>query len=242
MTRLALHGFTQRGAMWDEVASRVGGPWLAPDLPGHGGRPACTWGEAVGSIARLLAGVAPPRCLVGYSMGGRLALAVALDHAEVVDRLVLLSASPGIADPGGRERRLAEDRDLAGRIERLGVAPFLEEWLDRPWFGGGRVPPPEWRAAERAARLGSSAAGLAGALRLLGQGAQPYVGDRLGSLGMPVLLLAGADDPRYAALAQDMGRAIPGATVALIAGAGHALVGEQPAGVASLLGDWCPRE
>jgi 2-succinyl-6-hydroxy-2,4-cyclohexadiene-1-carboxylate synthase len=121
------------------------------------------------------------------------------------------------------------------------VAAFLDEWLDGPWFGGGQAPPAKWRATERAARLGSTAAGLAGALRLLGQGAQPYLGERLGELGMPVLLAAGADDERYAARARSMGERIPGSEVALLAGAGHALVGERPIEVAALLAAWVAR-
>jgi 2-succinyl-6-hydroxy-2,4-cyclohexadiene-1-carboxylate synthase len=241
MTFLALHGFTQRGAMWGEVAALAGGEWVAPDLTGHGGWPSCSWQEAVGIVAGWLGGSPPPRCLVGYSMGGRLALAAALDHPELVERLALLSAAPGLADPEARRRRAEEDLALADHIEEAGVAAFLEEWLDQPWFGGGRTPSPEWRAAERAARRGSTAAGLAGALRLLGQGAQPYLGERLGGLGMPVLLAAGADDERYAALARDMGERIHRSEVALVTGAGHALVGERPREVAALLAAWGAR-
>ncbi len=238
MTFLALHGFTQRGTMWDEAAALACGEWVTPDLPGHGGLPACSWEEAVATVAGLLGEAAPPRCLVGYSMGGRLALAAALAHAGLVDRLALLSAAPGIADPEERQRRASEDRALADRIEGAGVAAFLDGWLNRGWFGGGQAPPPEWRVAEQAARMGSTAAGLAGALRSLGQGAQPYLGDRLAELAMPVLLVAGADDERYAALARWMGERIARAQVALVAGAGHALVGEKPAEVAALLAAW----
>jgi 2-succinyl-6-hydroxy-2,4-cyclohexadiene-1-carboxylate synthase len=241
MTWVALHGFTQRGAAWDETAALAGGDWVTPDLPGHGGQPACSWEEAVRIVAGRLGEAAPPRCLVGYSMGGRLALAVALDHPEMVERLALLSAAPGIADPVDRRQRLEADRALAEHIAEAGVAAFLDEWLDQPWFGGGQTPPAEWRAAERTARMGSTAAGLAGALRLLGQGAQPYLGERLGELALPVLLVAGADDGRYAALARSMAEQMPNAEVALVAAAGHALVGERPGEVAALLAAWSAR-
>jgi 2-succinyl-6-hydroxy-2,4-cyclohexadiene-1-carboxylate synthase len=241
MTFVALHGFTQRGSMWDEVAALAGGEWVAPDLPGHSGRPPCSWQEAVGIAAGMLVGLPPPRCLVGYSMGGRLALAVALGHPDLVERLALVSAAAGVANLEARCRRAEQDLALADHIEEVGVGAFLDEWLDGPWFGGGQTPPAEWRAAERAVRLGSTAAGLAGALRLLGQGAQPYLGDRLGELGIPVLLVAGADDERYAALARSMGERIPRAEVALVVGAGHALVGERPREVAALLADWGAR-
>ncbi|MCU0281559.1 MAG: alpha/beta fold hydrolase [Acidimicrobiia bacterium] len=238
LTYLALHGFTQRGSMWAEVAALAGGQWVTPDLPGHGGRPPRPWEETVASLAGLLRALPAPRCLVGYSMGGRLALAVALDYPGLVDRLAVVSASPGVADPEARERRLAEDLALAGRIEDSGVDAFLEQWLSRPLFGGLAARGPQWRQGDRAARLGSTAAGLAGALRLLGQGAQPYLGDRLGELEMPVLLMAGGDDRKYAALAEDMGRRLPRAMVAVAPGAGHALVGERPGDVAALLAGW----
>lgn len=238
LTYLALHGFTQRGSMWAEVAAPAGGQWVTPDLPGHGGRPARSWEETVASLAGLLRALPAPRCLLGYSMGGRLALAVALDHPGLVDRVAVVSASPGVADPQARRQRLAEDLALAGRIEEIGAESFLDEWLSRPLFGGLAARGPKWREGDRAARLGSTAAGLAGALRLLGQGAQPYLGDRLGELAMPVLLMAGGDDRKYAALAEDMGRRLPRAMVAVAPGAGHALVGERPADVAALITGW----
>lgn len=238
MTFAALHGFTQRGTMWDEVAALVGGEWSAPDLPGHGGRAACSWAQAVALVGGLLGGMARPCCLVGYSMGGRLALAAALDHPGVVDRLVLVSAGPGIADAGARARRRADDLALADRIEAGGTAAFVDDWLARPLFAGLAARSPQWRAADRAARRGNEAAGLAAALRLLGQGAQPYLGERLGELAAPVLLIAGADDERYAALARRMGERIARATVAEVAGAGHAVVGERPAEMAAAVSEW----
>jgi 2-succinyl-6-hydroxy-2,4-cyclohexadiene-1-carboxylate synthase len=238
MTFVALHGFTQRGSMWGEVAALVGGEWITPDLPGHGATPPCPWDEAVAGVVSLLSATAAPRCLVGYSMGGRLGLAVAMEHPGVLERLVLISASPGIADSEERSRRGEEDEALAGRIEEIGVGVFLEEWLAQPWFAGPSLPPPEWQAAERAIRLGSSARGLAGALRLLGQGAQPYLGDRLADLSLPVLLVAGNDDRCYADLAVWMGQEARWATVRLIDGAAHAVVGERPEAVAAAMEGW----
>lgn len=242
MTWVALHGFTQRGSMWQQVAAGVGGDWRCPDLPGHGGQPVRSWDDTVAWVAAVAGAAPPPRRLVGYSMGGRLALAAALGHPGLVQALALLSASPGIADPEARRGRREEDGRLADRIEAVGPAAFLDEWLGRAWFGGGRVPPAEWRRAEHAARSGSTARGLSGALRSLGQGVQPWLGDRLGELPMPVLLVAGADDVRYAALAMEMGRATSRATVALLPAAGHALVGEKSAEVAALLASWASGE
>lgn len=238
MTFVALHGFTQRGSMWAEVAGRVGGEWLAPDLPGHGAEPACRWGEAVAGVAARLSGAAPPRCLIGYSMGGRLALATALAHPGLVDRLVLVSATPGLAGVAERRRRRARDRVLAEHIEEAGMSAFVEEWLAHPLFAGLRRRPAEWRAADRAARAGNDPGGVAAALRRLGQGEQPYLGGRLGELRMPVLLIAGEEDAAYWTVARRMTEQIARAAVVEVPGAGHAVVGERPEEVAAALAAW----
>ena len=238
MTFLALHGFTQRGSMWSEVAALVGGEWLTPDLPGHGSEPACRWGKAVEGIAARLAGAAAPRWVVGYSMGGRLALAAALAHPALVDCLVLVSAGPGLATAAERRRRGARDRVLARHMEEAGMSAFVEEWLARPLFSGLGGRPAEWRAADAAARASNEAAGVAAALRRLGQGAQPYLGDRLGELPMPVLLIAGEADAAYAATARRLADGIARATVVEVPAAGHAVVGERPGEVAAALVAW----
>lgn len=239
MNILALHGFTQRGSMWAEVAALVGGEWLAPDLPGHGSEPACSWNRAVAGIGARLAGLAVPRHLAGYSMGGRLALAAALAYPGLVDRLVLVSATPGLAAAAERRRRRTRDRVLAGHIEEAGMAAFAEEWLAHPLFAGLRRRPAEWRAADVAGRAANRAEAVAAALRRLGQGEQPYLGRRLGDLRMPVLLIAGAEDAAYVAEAHRMaGQIGPRATVVEVAGAGHSVVGERPEEVAAALVSW----
>jgi 2-succinyl-6-hydroxy-2,4-cyclohexadiene-1-carboxylate synthase len=239
MNFLALHGFTQRGSMWAEVAALVGGEWLAPDLPGHGSEPACGWNRAVAGIEARLAGLAAPRHLVGYSMGGRLALAAALAYPDGVDRLVLVSATPGLPSAAERRRRRTRDRVLAGHIEEAGMAAFAEEWLAHPLFAGLRRRPPEWRAADVAGRAANRAEAVAAALRRLGQGEQPYLGRRLDGLRMPVLLIAGAEDAAYVAEAHGMaGQIGPRATVVEVAGAGHSVVGERPEEVAAALVSW----
>jgi 2-succinyl-6-hydroxy-2,4-cyclohexadiene-1-carboxylate synthase len=238
MTFLALHGFTQRGSMWAEVAAAVGGDWVTPDLPGHGDEPTCGWREAVAGIGSRLAATAAPRCLVGYSMGGRLALAAALDHPPLVDRLVMVSAGPGLTSAGERRRRQARDRELAAHLEKVGMAAFAREWLERPMFAGLQRRPAEWREADLVTRAGNRAEGVAEALRRLGQGAQPWLGHRLGELAMPVLLMAGGDDAGYLTVAREMAGMIRRAMVVEVPGAGHATVGERPGETASALAAW----
>jgi 2-succinyl-6-hydroxy-2,4-cyclohexadiene-1-carboxylate synthase len=223
------HGFTQTMGSWQAVGERLGKRWEVArvDLPGHGESGAVRVGfeEAAG----LLGEAGGSAAYVGYSLGGRLCLRLALDRPDLVPALVLIGASPGIADPGGRAERRAVDRALAERIERDGVAAFLDGWLAGPLF----ATLPE-AAAGRAERLANTADGLAWALRALGAGAQEPLWDRLADLGPPTLLLAGELDAKFTAIARQMAAAIgPTAQVTLVPGAGHAAHLERPAEVAA---------
>jgi 2-succinyl-6-hydroxy-2,4-cyclohexadiene-1-carboxylate synthase len=226
-----VHGFTQTLAAWGPVAERLAGRWqvVRVDLPGHGGsgRVRVGFAEAAGLVGE--AGGAGVYC--GYSLGGRLCLRLALDRPDLVRGLVLVGASPGIADPGARAGRRAADEALAGGIERDGVAAFLDRWLAGPLFA---TLPAE--AAGRAERLANTADGLAYALRRLGTGAQEPLWDRLAALRRPTLLVAGARDAKFAAIARQLADAAGGrARVALVPGAGHAVPLERPAELAALV-------
>jgi 2-succinyl-6-hydroxy-2,4-cyclohexadiene-1-carboxylate synthase len=215
-----LHGFTQTGASWDGVLRELAGRYraLAPDLgPGP-------WEAELDGLEAL----APAAfTLCGYSMGGRLALALALRIPERVRRLVLVSASPGLADAGERAARRAADEALADRIEAIGVEAFAREWAAQPLFAGQ---PAEVAAAAHADRLRRSPGELAAQLRGLGTGVMPPLWERLGELPMPVSAVVGERDPKFRAIAERMG--FP---VEVVAGAGHALPLEAPAAVAAHL-------
>jgi 2-succinyl-6-hydroxy-2,4-cyclohexadiene-1-carboxylate synthase len=225
------HGFTQTLASWDPVAARLGARRrvVRVDLPGHGGSAGVRAGFA--EAAALLGEAGGAAAYVGYSLGGRLCLRLALDRPDLVRALVLLGASPGIAGRAERADRRAADERLAAALERDGLERFLEGWLAQPLFA---TLPPE--RAGRAARLANTPAGLASCLRLLGSGAQAPLWHRLGSLRPPTLLLAGALDHKFAGLAERMAAAIgPGARLALVPGAGHAAHLERPEEVADLI-------
>jgi 2-succinyl-6-hydroxy-2,4-cyclohexadiene-1-carboxylate synthase len=215
-------GFTQTARSWQTVVDVLppGIDATALDVP-----------SGIDFVATALAlGDAGGRgTYVGYSMGGRLCLRLALDRPDLVDRLVMVSASPGIADATARETRRDADEQLARELERDGADAFLERWLAQPLFAS--LPP---EAAALGARVRDPAV-LAHGLRVLGQGAQEPLWGRLGDLEMPVTLVAGALDEKYVDIAMDMSDRIPDASVSVVGGAGHAVHLEQPVAIVHVL-------
>ena len=215
-----LHGFTQTRATWDGVIRELAGRYraLALDL---GAGP---WQSELDRLEAL----APPRfTLCGYSMGGRLALGLALRIPQRVERLVLISASPGLANDGERATRRGADQALADRIEAIGVEAFARAWAMQPLFAGQ---PPEVAAAAHADRLRRSAAEHAAQLRGLGTGVMPPLWQRLGELTMPGSASVGERDAKFRAPAERLG-----APTTVVPGAGHAVHLEAPAAVAAHL-------
>ena len=223
---VALHGFSLDGRMFARFAQALGRTLVAPDLPGHGqsAERAPDWAETAAAVAATLEREGDG-ALLGYSQGGRVALQVALDRPDLVRRLIVVSSGSGIADPVAREGRRAADAALAERIERGGVAAFVDAWLEQPLIRPRLTP--ELAAANRALRLEQSAAGLAAALRGLGQGVMPALGERLGELSCEVLWVAGERDATYRALAEPLAAACPRGRALLLPG-GHNLVAECP--------------
>ncbi len=233
-TLLLLHGFTNTGASWDGVVAGLGERYrpLAPDLRGHGSA-----GDArpvsLAAVIGDLSALAPDELVLGgYSMGGRIALHVALALSGRVRRLVLIGASPGIADPAQRAERRRADERLADELEGMTMAAFAERWARTPVLAGQ---PPAVRARVDADRRRNTTAGLAAALRGLGTGALPSLWDRLGELTIDVDLVVGERDLRFRASAEAMAEHLPRARVLVVAGAGHAVHLEDPAAVTRIL-------
>jgi 2-succinyl-6-hydroxy-2,4-cyclohexadiene-1-carboxylate synthase len=226
-----VHGFTQTMRSWDRLAALLSETYqvVRVDLPGHGGSDAIDLDFEEAAEALGEAGGAAT--YVGYSLGGRLCLRLAVDHPELVQSLVLVGASPGLADAGERDARRAADEAVAVDIERLGTAAFLDRWLAQPLFA--TLSP---QRDDLEARLANSPAGLAGALRRLGTGAQEPLWDRLAELKMPVLAITGEEDVKFSRLAEQMATSI-GATAQAVAlaGAGHAAHLERPVSFHRLL-------
>lgn len=218
-----VHGFTQTMASWEHLASRLADRYEVArvDLPGHGGSAdtSLDFPETVAAIGEAGGRAA----YVGYSLGGRLCLRLALDRPDLVTALLLVGASPGLADDRERAARRRADEARATAIERDGVDAFLEAWLDQPLFAS--LPRDAARVEERRR---NPAGGLAEALRRLGTGVQEPLWDRLGELRVPTLLVAGERDAKFAALAERMAQRIPPARVGLVENAGHAVHLERP--------------
>lgn len=230
-----LHGFTQTRTSWLPVTGRIDGiSAVLVDAPGHGmstdGR------RSLWQCADDIAGVMPAGTLVGYSMGARMALHTALSHAEKVERLVLVSGTPGIEDPAERAERRASDDRLADRIESIGVAAFIDEWLANPMFSGLTE-----EAAMKSERLTNTAAGLADSLRHAGTGTQDDLWPRLGEIGIPVLVVHGSEDAKFAAIAGRMAAALPHGTLASCDGSGHTVHLENTEWFVSTFRDWLAR-
>jgi 2-succinyl-6-hydroxy-2,4-cyclohexadiene-1-carboxylate synthase len=225
-----LHGFAGTPRHWDRVlASLAPGRFEPIALDVTQADPLTPDG-----VAALVAASTPERLgVVGYSMGGRLALHTALAFPDRVARLVLVSASAGIDDPAARAARRAADDALAESIEHGSIEQFIERWSTVPLFAAD----PGWVKEEVALeerRCAPSA--LARCLRTLGPGAMEPMWGRLGELSMPAAILAGARDSAYVAAGRRLAAAIGDAKLTVVAGSGHRLALEAPVAIADALG------
>lgn len=234
---ILLHGFTGSSTSWWTVRHELNQHvrTLSIDVIGHGASSAPDNPDRYGfarvvddlaEIARTLA--VGPAIWLGYSMGGRLALGLALRHPEIVSALALESATPGIRDEQERAIRRVADEKLASQIERQGIEKFVADWEYAPMWDSQRRLPEATLARQRAVRSSHSAVGLANSLRGMGQGAQPSYWDDLATLHMPVLLIAGELDSKYTRIAQEMHELLPNSTLAFANDVGHAVHLEAP--------------
>jgi len=234
---LLLHGFTGSVRAWDDVRpglaarARV----ISIDLIGHGrsavpadpARYSLDW--AARDLTALLDALGLETVdVLGYSMGGRVALHLALQAPERIAKLILESASPGIADDAERVQRIASDDALAQRIEQHGVERFVAEWERQPLL----EPAPHVSAAARnqqhVQRLRNDPTGLANSLRGMGAGQQTPLWSALPDFGRPALLIVGERDPRYRQIGERMRALLPEAELAIVPAAGHTVHLDQP--------------
>lgn len=228
-----VHGFTQTRASWQPVISHLSHSYscTAVDAPGHG--------ESVNGCLTLtecgneIAAVMTPGTLIGYSMGARMALHAALQHPEKVRRLVLISGTAGIDDVEERTLRVCNDEKLAEHIRDVGLATFIDEWLGNPMFSGL-----DREKAQINERLRNTPEGLADSLRFAGTGTQDPLWDRLAELSIPVLIITGAEDKKFADLGMRLHQGIATSTLKVVNGAGHTVHLEQTEQCVEILQSW----
>jgi 2-succinyl-6-hydroxy-2,4-cyclohexadiene-1-carboxylate synthase len=237
---LCLHGFTGTARTWRPFARRFGRRFrlALADAPGHGAsdapqaaEPYSLWRTAE-RLAEALDRLTPgrPAHVLGYSMGGRQALHLALSHGARVASLALEGASPGIEDAAERAARQTADEALAEMIEREGLPAFVDHWQALPLFAGQAAMAAPRRARLRRERLGQRPEGLAMSLRGAGAGGQDDLWPRLSALAMPVLFVAGQRDERYAAIGRRLVAAVADGRLAIVPRAGHSAHLERPLG------------
>ena len=248
---VVLHGFTGSAQAVVPLAERLAVgerpcPALrviAPDLVGHGGSevPDDLALYRVDAMASQVAALADALgCetfhLVGYSMGGRVALTLGCMSSPRLRSLTLIGASAGIAAPDERRRRAEADQARAERIVD-DLEAFVAEWMDDPLFSGQAALGEAHLRAARAQRLASNPAGLARSLMAGGTGTMEPLHERLADCDVPALLVVGANDSKFCAIAAQLAAGLPRSAVARIDGAGHAAHLEQPDATAAAIAD-----
>lgn len=235
-----LHGFLGSREDWKNVAAapEFSGRAYLLDLPGHGEAPLPEGPLSLESMARFVVDFLDKEglssvILVGYSMGGRIALSLALQYPQRVRALVLESASPGIGDPVEREQRRTKDRKRATFLRARGLTEFLENWYGLPLFASLRAHEDFEDILHRRRR--GDAAALARVIEELSPGSVPDLWGRLSGLTMPTLLLAGGKDGKYVDVVRRAGERIPDAEVAIVENCGHNIHLEAPEYFVSLL-------
>ena len=240
---LLIHGFTGRGSGWGAHAATFARDFrvIVVDLPGHGRSriPPVPARASVERTADDLATIlrrldAAPAHVLGYSLGARIALRLAVVHPTVVRRLILESPSAGLAGEAERQARCAADEARAVRLDRDGIEAFVDEWEREPVFASQASLSPARAARLRAERLRNSTAGLAASLRGAGQGTMQPLHARLAEVQARTLVIAGAVDPTGRARAEAVADGILGARLEVSPAAGHSPHLETPTTFRSL--------
>ncbi len=235
-----LHGFTGSPTSFDEVRSRLGQGFtvVAPKLVGHGDPADALVRDFAGEvdrIAALLQEGGPSWYVLGYSLGGRIALGLLARHPTLFAGATLIGAQPGLESDEARASRRADDERLATLLETDGIDAFIAQWEALPLFATQASLDPAVLERQRAERRAHDPRGLARSLRATGLGVMPSYWNSLGAITTPVRLAAGTLDPKFATIAREMARGMPRATVELVEGVGHNVVLERPAAVVEML-------
>ena len=235
---LLIHGFTGSSLSWgEELFSGLAQAHevVAVDLVGHGesdfspNPERYRVEEMLKDLGQVLDALSIEKARwLGYSMGGRIALAGAVSNPSLISCLILESASPGLAGESERKGRRRADEALAEGILRGGMEEFVDHWMGLPLFATQGKLPPKVRSLSRELKLQNRPEALAACLRGLGTGAQPSFWESLQEIRVPTLLMAGEEDRKFTQVAERMAEGIPGAVLRLMPRAGHAIHLENP--------------
>lgn len=198
------------------------------DAPGHGNN--TNGARSLSQSADDVVAAMQPGILIGYSMGARMALYVALQQPHMVSQLVLISGTPGLATQAERFARLQSDNALADHIEEVGTSTFIDEWLALPIFSGLSD-----QTNQRSDRKRNTAKGLADSLRFAGTGTQEPQWPNLHQLSMPVHLIVGELDNKFRTIAQDMQPLLQSVEIKVVPRVGHTVHLENPATTGHIL-------
>ena len=245
-----LHGFLGSGKSWHDIAQTFSENYfcILPDLIGHGENTnhdinsPLNFDVLIEWLARLLDKIPAPKIhLVGYSLGGRVALHFATHYPERVHSLVLESASPGIVDEDERAKRLAEDSARAESILKDGMSAFVEKWYQMSLFASLNNHPETLSPIKDAAKQ-NDPRWMAKAVVELSPGLQTPLWDSLSIFSFPVLLVAGEKDEKYVQVIRKMAGMISNSQSVIVTEVGHNTHAEQPETYISLLKDFLSRD
>ncbi|MBO1005975.1 2-succinyl-6-hydroxy-2,4-cyclohexadiene-1-carboxylate synthase [Pseudogracilibacillus auburnensis] len=234
---LLLHGFTGDGSTWDQLESSLKNDFqiIKIDLIGHGKTSSpedvskYTMDSVTNHIALFMDHLHIEQAhILGYSMGGRLALGFAIAYPHKVVSLMLESASPGLRTAEERKKRMESDRQLAKRIVSMGIEAFIDDWENIPLFETQKALATSVQQRIREQRLQNHPLGLSNSLLGMGTGRQSSYWAHLNQLHIPVLLICGEWDVKFCQIAKDMEHALPNAEKVVVKNAGHAIHVEKP--------------
>jgi 2-succinyl-6-hydroxy-2,4-cyclohexadiene-1-carboxylate synthase len=240
---LLLHGFTGSRHNWRPHLPAFAEDFqlIAIDLLGHGETAVVSplerettpsryqMEQAAADLAAITEQITtPPVHLLGYSLGGRLALYFTHQYPNYVKKLILESASPGLKTARERAERRQRDEALADFIAREGIAAFVNRWEKLPLWESQQQVETAVLQALRQQRLQNNPTGLAYSLRGMGTGVQPNLWPHLAQITTPTLLLCGALDTKFVAINREMAAAMPLARLEIVPGAGHTVHLERP--------------
>ncbi|MBW8349242.1 2-succinyl-6-hydroxy-2,4-cyclohexadiene-1-carboxylate synthase [Bacillus sp. IITD106] len=234
---ILLHGFTGDHSTWNPIKQYLIDSFqvIRIDIIGHGKTSSppdvskYRMEQVVSQINGILDHLSLKKAhMLGYSMGGRLALSYAIANPERVKSLVLESTSPGLRTEEERRLRVQADEQLSDKILRDGIEKFVDYWENIPLFKTQKNINILAREQIRQQRLANNPIGLANSLKGMGTGAQPSYWDELAALDMPVLLLCGELDSKFCRISKEMQLLIKNADLVEVNEVGHAIHVEDP--------------